>query len=218
MNQLRSIFEKHDGRLIHKWDHYLDVYENFFTRYQNKKINLLEFGVYQGGSLQLWKKYFGQETYIFGVDIDERCKAFAEDKIQIFIGDQEDSKFLNKLKNELPPLDIIIDDGGHTMLQQKMTLNHMWEKLNKGGLYIVEDLHTSYWPEFHGGYGRKDTFMETLKTLFDSIHARHSREAIHEIDKFTETLSAIHMYDSVVILEKAIAPALIHRDKGNPSW
>jgi hypothetical protein len=60
--------------------------------------------------------------------------------------------------------------------------------------------------------------METLKSLFDSIHARHSREESHEIDEFTETLSGIHMYDSIVILEKSKVPELIHRDKGNPSW
>ena len=218
MNELRNIFENHDGRLIHKWDHYLDVYNKFFADYREKKVNLLEFGVYQGGSLQLWKQYFGSSVSIFGVDIDERCAAFQEDQIQIIIGDQEDSKFLNKLGNDLPNLDIIIDDGGHTMLQQQLTLKHMWRKLNSGGLYIVEDLHTSYWPEFHGGYGRKNTFMETLKSLFDSIHARHSREESHEIDEFTETLSGIHMYDSIVILEKSKVPELIHRDKGNPSW
>jgi len=81
----------------------------------------LEFGVYQRGSLQLWKQYFGSSVSIFGVDIDERCAAFQEDQIQIIIGDQEDSKFLSKLGNDLPSLDIIMDAGGHTMLQQQLT-------------------------------------------------------------------------------------------------
>ena len=123
MNELRDIFENHDGRLIHKWDHYLDIYNKYFAEYREKKVNLLEFGVYQGGSLQLWKQYFGSSVSIFGVDIDERCAAFQEDQIQIIIGDQEDSKFLSKLGNDLPNLDIIIDDGGHTMLQQQLTLS-----------------------------------------------------------------------------------------------
>ena len=49
------MLENHDGRIIHKWNHYLDIYDKYFTDYREKKINLLEFGVYQGGSLQLWK-------------------------------------------------------------------------------------------------------------------------------------------------------------------
>ncbi len=216
---LRDLFENHDGRLIHKWEHYLDIYQHYFSQYQDKKINLLEFGVFQGGSLQLWKNFFGKDVNIFGVDIDLRCENFNEEQIQIIIGNQEDEIFLKEISENLPELDIIIDDGGHTMLGQNLTLKHMWPRLRMGGLFVIEDLHTSYWPEFHGGFGKKETFIETIKNIIDSIHARHSRDLdIHKVNEYTSTVGAIHVYDSVVILEKRKAPELVHRDKGIPSW
>lgn len=101
-SDLESYFRSNTKRLIHKWDHYFDIYEQHFDRFRNKEIVVVEIGVSQGGSLQMWKQYFGDRAYIYGVDIDERCKQFEEENIQIFIGSQSDRKFLREIKAKIP--------------------------------------------------------------------------------------------------------------------
>ena len=88
------------------------------------------------------------------MDIDSRCKAFEEDGIEIFIGSQEDREFWRKLKTKIPKVDILIDDGGHTMRQQIVTFEEMFDFVKDGGVYLCEDLHTSYWKSY-GGYNAR---------------------------------------------------------------
>jgi cephalosporin hydroxylase len=118
MNDLEEYFRLNDKRLIHKWKHYFEVYDRHFSKYRNKDIVILEIGVSHGGSLQMWKNYFGDRAKIFGIDINPQCKEFEEENIKIFIGSQSDRNFLREVKAQIPPIDILIDDGGHTMVQQ----------------------------------------------------------------------------------------------------
>ncbi len=122
MNDLQNYFNNNTGNCIDKWEHYFEVYETWFHKYRGKSVNILEIGVYQGGSLKMWKKYFGEKAKIFAIDINPDCKQFETDDIKIFIGSQEDREFLRQVKQELPPIDILIDDGGHTMIQQIVKL------------------------------------------------------------------------------------------------
>lgn len=92
-NPLLELFEKNQGRLIDKWTHYFDIYHRHFARFRNKPVKVLEIGVFKGGSLAMWRKYFGPQAKIFGVDIDPVCKDFEEDGIKVIIGDQEDRTF-----------------------------------------------------------------------------------------------------------------------------
>ena len=142
---IRELFYLHEGNLIHKWDHYLDIYNDFFSEYRNKEIILVEFGVSHGGSLQLWREYFGKKAHIIGIDINPECKQFESKNTEIIIGDQDDSKFLKRLSEVIKSADIIIDDGGHTTTQQIKTFNSMFPIVKEGGIYLVEDLHTNYW-------------------------------------------------------------------------
>ncbi|MDH5538259.1 MAG: hypothetical protein OEY03_02535 [Rhizobacter sp.] len=121
MNDLEQFFDQHSGRLIDKWRHYFEIYDRHFSRFRGKPVNIVEFGVSQGGSMQMWRHYFGPEARLFGVDINLNCKQFEEPGVQIFIGDQGDRDFLRSLATTLPPIDILIDDGGHTMQQQIRT-------------------------------------------------------------------------------------------------
>jgi len=111
MNELRDYFEHNEKRLINKFDHYFDVYDRYFNQYRNKKITIVEIGVYQGGSLQMWRKYFGPEATIWGIDIDPRCKQLEEENTHIIIGSQEDRNFLRSIVDKIGPIDILIDDG-----------------------------------------------------------------------------------------------------------
>ncbi|WP_129593824.1 class I SAM-dependent methyltransferase [Seramator thermalis] len=119
MNDLEKYFYNNNDKLIDKWLHYFNIYDIYFNKYKNKEeIVILEIGVFQGGSLQMWKSYFGPNAKIYGIDINPNCKSFEEKNIEIFIESQSDRAFLRKIKQEIPKVDILIDDGGHKMNQQ----------------------------------------------------------------------------------------------------
>lgn len=218
-SSLIDFFENHEHRLIHKWMHYFEIYDRHFSRFRGKSISLLEFGVLHGGSLQMWKYYFGGQAKIYGVDIDPRCASLAEENITILLGDQESKESLRGIKNSLPKFDIIIDDGGHTMMQQINTFEEMYEHLNDGGIYLCEDLHTSYWPgHFGGGFRNPGTFIEYSKRLIDQLNAWYSRDAGFSVDEFTRNAFSLHYYDSILVIEKRPMTTPIARMKGKPSF
>lgn len=212
---LREIFYSHQGRLIHKWDHYFEIYERHFSKYRGQKINILEIGISHGGSLQLWRKYFGDKANIYAIDINPECGQFEDLNTKVFIGSQSDRKFLTELIQQLPELDIIIDDGGHTMEQQKVSFEMLYAKVNEGGLYMVEDTHTSYWYEFHGGLKKSGTFIEYSKDMIDSLYEDHivNKDTILTND-ITRHINAITFYDSVVVFEKLKRKEAFHIRKG----
>lgn len=203
---IRELFYDHKGNLIHKWDHYFDIYEKYFSKYRGKEINMLEIGISHGGSLQLWKKYFGEKIHIYAIDINPECKKFEEENVTIYIGSQNDAVFLQNLAGTLPEMDIIIDDGGHTMSQQLLTFEHLFLKVKEGGVYIVEDTHTSYWTEFHGGLKNPGSFIEKSKNLIDSLYESHIHDTDDKnkviVNDITSHITGISFYDSVVVFEK----------------
>jgi hypothetical protein len=202
MSKLRKFFAKNNQGLIFKWDHYFDIFEQHFTRFKGKNIVLLEIGVYHGGSLRMWQNYFGKSSKIFGVDIDPRCKKFELGNIRIIIGDQADPGFLKNLKKEIPKVDILIDDGGHRMEQQINTFEMLFDHVKENGIYLVEDLHTSYWKKFGGGYCDPGSFIEYSKNFIDKLNAWHSQDEELQADSFTESTGSLHFYDSVLVIEK----------------
>jgi len=200
MNDLEKFFYHENHRLIHKWKHYFEVYERHLGHLRDCKINLLEIGVSHGGSLQMWNQYFRGNAMIYAVDINPECKKFESENVRIFIGSQEDKNFLQYLRSVIPRVDILIDDGGHTMKQQILTFEMLFDHITENGTYICEDLHTSYWKYFGGGYKKKRSFIEYSKTFIDSLHAWHRKEV--KPDHFTETMHSLHYYDSMLVIEK----------------
>ena len=202
MTDLEKYFVNNDKRLIYKWMHYFDIYDRHFNKFRNREIVLLEIGVFQGGSLQMWKDYFGDKARIYGIDINPRCKEFEEENVQILIGSQSDRTFLRQVRSTIPPVDILIDDGGHTMKQQIVTFEELFGHVKNDGVYLCEDTHTSYWVNYGGGYKRRGTFMEYTKNFIDEINAYHSTQKRHRVTDFTKTVNSIHFHDSMVIIEK----------------
>ena len=146
VNPLEEYFRNNDSRLIHKWMHYFEIYHRHFERFRGRPVVVLEFGVNQGGSLEMWRDYFGPNAKIFGVDIDPRCQQFEGDNIRILIGDQADKEFLKASgRRDRGPIDVVIEDGGHRMRQQKMTFRHIYPHMSDDGCFLTEDTHTSYW-------------------------------------------------------------------------
>lgn len=175
-NPLEAYFRANQGRLIHKWLHYFDIYDRHFAPFRGKPVTIVEFGVSHGGSLQMWKDYFGPGAKITGVDIDPRCEKLTEDQVEVVIGDQEDRGFLRELAARVGDIDVLIEDGGHTMRQQINTFEEFWPNIVDGGVFLIEDLHTSYWRKYGGGYQRAGTFIEYAKDLVDQLHAWHSQD------------------------------------------
>ncbi|KOP82303.1 class I SAM-dependent methyltransferase [Cytobacillus solani] len=217
MGKLLNYFESNNGRLINKWTHYFEIYERHFERFVGQKVNILEIGVYYGGSLQMWKHYFGDKATIWGLDINPLCKSFEEDQINIIIGDQGSKDFWNQIKPTLPIFDIIIDDGGHFMYQQKISFEEMYSVLSPNGVYLVEDLHTSYLEEYGGGYKNPASFIEYSKNLIDSLNASFSRDPQLSVNSFTTTTWSMSYYDSVLVIEKKPKEQLINKTTGTQS-
>jgi hypothetical protein len=203
VNDLEKYFYSNTGRLIHKWRHYFEIYDRHFSRYRGTDVHVVEFGVFQGGSLQMWKHYFGTKATIYGIDINPECKSLEEDQVTIFIGDQEDQSFLRSLVRAVPRIDILIDDGGHTMKQQINTFEELFPHVEKNGVYLCEDLHTSYWRDWGGGYKKPGTFVEYTKNFIDFVNAWHSEDQEQlGVSDFTRTTHSLHYYDSILVVEK----------------
>ncbi|MCB0657197.1 MAG: class I SAM-dependent methyltransferase [Saprospiraceae bacterium] len=202
MNDLYTIFLNNKDNKILKWDHYFMVYDRYFSPFRGKPINLLEIGIFDGGSLRMWREYFGPQANIYGIDILPECKSLENEGFHISIGSQTDRNFLRRYKAEHPAFDIIIDDGGHTMKQQVITFQELYDAVKIGGIYLCEDVHTSYWVNYGGGLRRPGTFIEYSKKMVDQLNAWHSKQHRFQPDNITKTTSSIHFYDSMVLFEK----------------
>lgn len=218
MNDLEKYFRQNNERLISKWSHYFEIYDRHFSRFRDKEINILEVGVFHGGSLRMWKNYFGAKARIYGIDINPLCKQLEEEKITIFIGSQSDRKFLQEVAAAIQSIDILIDDGGHYMSQQIITYEELFPHISDKGVYLCEDLHTSYQIKFGGGYRRKHTFIEYSKRFIDDINAYHSEQKALKVNYFTQTADSLHYYDSILVIEKRKKEKPFLEETGNFSY
>ncbi len=215
MNELETYFLENPGRMIHKWMHYFEIYDRHLARFRDTEVNVVEIGVYQGGSLQMWKQYFGPRASIWGIDINPQCRQFEEDRVRVLIGDQADRAFLSSVAAAAERIDVLIDDGGHTMRQQRATFEELFPKITPDGVYICEDMHTSYWPEFGGGYLNPYSFVEFSKNYIDRLNAWHSRDPQSlAVTEFTRSANSMHFYDSMLVIEKRQREQPQHRRTG----
>ena len=152
----------------YKLKKYFKVYDEIFAPYKNKKITFVEIGVLNGGSLFIWKKFFGENARIIGIDMNPDCKKFEKDGFEIFIGDQSDPIFWENFFKEVGQIDLILDDGGHTNKQQIITVACCVPNINDGGMVVVEDTHTSYMKEFSNP--QKYSFINFSKKLIDDMN------------------------------------------------
>lgn len=203
MNDLEQYFRRNPGKRIHKWTHFFEIYDSHFSRFRGSDVHLLEIGIDSGGSLEMWRHYFGRNARIFGSDLNPGCKALEADGFPIFIGDQNDRRFLRETLDAMGRIDIVIDDGGHDMDQQTTTFQEIFPRLTDGGIYVCEDISSSYIEEFGGGYRRKGTFVEYAKGFVDAIHAWHSEDPKRfAVSDLTRSIHGIHFYNNALIIEK----------------
>lgn len=170
-----SIFSHHKGKLSDKWSLYIDEWDEIFKLYQERKINLLEIGIHNGGSLEIYAKYFPCAKHIIGCDIDEKCQAltFSDPRITVLTGDNNSDSVENRIAKLAPKLDIIIDDGSHHSQDIIKSFCRYFKRLTNDGIYLIEDLHTSYWGDFEGGLYQPFTAMTFFKRLVDITNYEH---------------------------------------------
>ena len=198
---LEEMFFENRGVIVHKWVHYLPIYEKYFSPYQGKPIRMLEIGVNKGGSLNLWRKYFGPEATIFGIDVNPECAEVAIAPNQVRIGSQADPAFLEQVVDEMGVPDIILDDGSHIGRHQRASFQTLFPLLAEGGLYVIEDTHTAYWPTiYEGGYRRAGTAIEFVKGIIDDMHQWYHGKPKNVVN--AGDVGSVHIFDSIVIIEK----------------
>jgi len=198
---LHKYFLNNSSKRLHKWNHYFDIYERHLSRFRGKNLVMLEIGVFGGGSLDMWRAYLGTEAKIIGIDINPECKQYDSDGIEIFIGSQDDSTLIDKILKKYPNISIVLDDGSHVMQHMSASFELLYDHLDQNGVYIVEDTHTCYWPEYQGGLRQENSFIENVKNKIDELNAVHTRSAV-AVSKFTKSTDSICIYDSIVVFEK----------------
>jgi hypothetical protein len=198
-NPLWDYFQQHEkGHGIWKWEHYFDIYHRHFERFIGKKVNVLEVGVYSGGSLEMWRSYFGDNSHIYGVDIEEACKKYESDGVSILIGDQADRAFWKTFKARTGGIDILIDDGGHVPEQQQITLEEMLPSLNAGGVYLCEDIH--------GTFNEYSTYASSLVNELNHQNIISDSPLQSDVSSFQSAIHSLHFYPYVVVIEKHRQP------------
>lgn len=208
----------------HKVESYFEVYDRYFAPRRGKPVKLLEIGIDRGGSIAGWKKYFGEpELDYTGLDINPDCTRFARDGVKIVIGDQMDRSLLAEIA-KAGPYDIIIDDGGHVTGQQIVSFEQLFSAVRDGGLYVVEDTMTSFWPAYQSNFTIGTTtirggFLDFAPVLVrsqmefwwspDSFgRASQPREGRPRADlgTYAKEIYAISFFDSMVVIEKRVKP------------
>lgn len=152
------------------WVHsYTRHYDRHLSHLRDKKIKILEIGVFRGASLLLWKHAF-PKALVYGIDKNTAIWQLflkGQKRIKVFVGRQEDEKFLAEQVIPAGPFDVIIDDGGHMPEQQLPTFRNLWPHLNEGGQYILEDLHGNYWKR---RAPKGPLMMTEIKNMIDGVN------------------------------------------------
>jgi 23S rRNA U2552 (ribose-2'-O)-methylase RlmE/FtsJ len=206
-NALRSFFEaRATGRGITKWRHYFDAYDRHLAKFVGRDVTILEVGIYSGGSLEMWRSYFGPRCRVVGIDIQDSCRVYENEATRIFIGDQADRSFWRRLLAEIPAVDVVIDDGGHAAEQQIVTLEETLPALAPGGVFICEDTHGDF-----------DRFISYVHGLVSSLNAfepdasdleflRDGKGIASHPTPFQRDIHAVHSYPYLTVIEKRDAP------------
>lgn len=178
-----------------KHSSYFQVYAELLDGYRGKKITFVEIGVLNGGSLFMWRDYFGASARIIGIDLNPIAKKWEKDGFEIYIGSQSDPLFWREIFEKIGDVDIVLDDGGHTYEQQIITAHECIPNIRNGGLLIVEDTHTSYFKSL--GYPSKYSFIEWTKKLIDNINSRFPAVKVSDLP-YKSSIFSISIYESIV--------------------
>jgi hypothetical protein len=178
-----------EGPGIWKWRHYFSIYHRHLAKFVGHEVHVLEIGIYSGGSLPMWRSYFGPGCQVYGVDVEPACAAHEQDGIRVFIGDQADPKFWERFLSDVPRVDVVIDDGGHKASQQIESIRSLLPRMAMGGVYICEDINMAP-QQFH-------SFVDGMtRPLNNLLEPGSPPIGIHQ------HIASVHRYPAVTVVEK----------------
>lgn len=178
-----------------KHDSYFQVYEEIFRKYVGGKITFVEIGVLNGGSLLMWRSFFGSQATIIGIDLNPAAKKWEKEGFPIYIGSQSDPAFWENFFASVGKVDVVLDDGGHTNHQQILTADRCIPQINSGGMLVVEDVHTSYMSEY--GNPSQYSFINFSKRIVDSVNSRFPAVKVVK-NTYGQLVYSIAFYESIV--------------------
>lgn len=197
-------YKSKTGKALYKPYHYADIYAALLGLYAGRNLCLVELGIGYGGCLEMWREFFGAESKIVGIDLNS--KPYDDPGIQFIHGDQSKREFLKTIPDLIPKIDIFIDDGSHVNSHQIATMEEVFAHVSPGGLYIVEDVHTSYRSgEYQGGYRHPESFIEYCKNIIDTLHHTEDDRIIKENpvrEIFVHQIDYIAFYPTMVVIKK----------------
>jgi cephalosporin hydroxylase len=217
----KSLMELHQaqqGKVSDKWQLFLLTYDRIFQSYRDRAIKLLEIGVQNGGSLEVWSKYFSKAESILGCDIRTECGAlkFSNRRIQVVVGDAAGQPTYKKITATSSQFDVVIDDGSHVSDDILKAFFIYFPLVSPGGVYVIEDTHTLYWERYQGGLSKPSSAKELFKKLTDVVNFEHWEEGTTIADylliqdkstdiKFIEEgwVESIEFCNSLIIVRKA---------------
>jgi hypothetical protein len=201
-----------------KWEHYFDIYDHCLSRFYDKKISFLEIGIQNGGSIEVAQKLFDPKSSLSGLDIDPRCSDINNilKDVKIYIGSQVDEQVLKKIAaDHNNKFNVIIDDGSHIQSHMIFTFTRMFQFINDGGIYLIEDTHTNYSPSHQDsffGIGLYDYFKGLSERLnldyMDPASRQRYRVPRNERDKkdyhndISHFIFSIEFFDSIIAIRK----------------
>jgi len=198
MKKIIKSFKKSKKYSI-KWSNYFEIYEKILKNYVNKNITIVEVGVGDGGSLFMWKDFLGKKAKVIGIEMNPNSKLLEKFGFKIFIGDQSSKKFWKNFFKKIGKIDILIDDGGHTNLQQITTLMESIPYIKDGGSIIVEDTHTSFMNYKGFRNPSKNSFINFSTKLIENLHRRNPMLK-KKTNQFSNKISSIEYFDSIVCI------------------
>lgn len=219
MKKLFELYSEHQGKVSDKWMIYLSEYDRVFSIYRDQPVRMLEIGIQNGGSLEIWSKYFQSAQALVGCDINPNCAKLTYDdpSIKIVVGDANTDLAETEILSHSPHFDLIIDDGSHTSSDIVRSFARYFRHLNEGGIFVVEDLHCSYWSNFEGGLYYPYSSIAFFKRLADVVNHEHwgiEKERKQLLRGFSEQFStefnesdlsqihSIEFFNSVCVVHK----------------
>ncbi len=198
MNKIIKTFRSSPFSSI-KWDNYFEIYENCLKKFINKKITLVEIGIGNGGSLFMWRNFLGKKAKIIGIELNPDAKKFEKYGFKIFIGDQSDPLFWKNFYKKNGKIDVLIDDGGHTNLQQITTLMESIDNIKNNGVILIEDTHTSFMNYKGFKNPSKNSLINFTTHIIENLHRRNPMLK-KKMNNLSKKIFSIEYFDSIVLL------------------
>lgn len=219
---LQQLYDEHTGHVSDKWSLYLSEYERIFHDFRDRQVCVLEIGVQNGGSLDIWSQYFENALVLIGCDINPECEhlSYEDARIHVITGDINKPETSEQVLGYCSTFDIVIDDGSHLSSDIVKSFIRYFPYVAEGGLFIVEDLHCSYWSQFQGGLFDPYSSISFFKRLIDVINYEHwgvekkradvlsnilKKYGCEAVEPDLSQIHSIEFINSMCVIRKAVA-------------